>query len=115
MRAQELPVSVVILIVIAIVILVLAIVYIILPISKAPIPPPSQTNVSGFQFTCSAACELASSDTPSQTAFCTDVLSGTSYHCYDQYSSGQYFYDSGQCTYTANNGKILVANSTTCS
>jgi hypothetical protein len=41
-------------------------------------------------------------------------LSGTSYHCYDQYSNGQYFYDSGQCTYTANNGKTLVANSTTC-
>jgi hypothetical protein len=114
MRAQELPVSVIILIIIAIIILVLAVFFIIIPISKAPVPTPSSTNVSGFEFTCSTACQLASSDIPSQTSFCTDTLSGTSYHCYDQYSNGQYFYDSGQCFYTASNGKQMVANSMTC-
>jgi hypothetical protein len=117
MKAQGLPISAVILIIMGLVILVLAIVFIVIPIYKTSgaITPPS-TNISAFEFTCNTACSIANSPTPSSTAFCTDTMPGYStLHCYSKVpGTSSYFYGTGSCTYTDSFGVSETANQGDC-
>lgn len=117
MKGQELPVSVIVMIIMALVILVLALVFVVIPVSKttSSLTPPS-SNISAFEFTCSTACSLANSPTPSSTSFCTDTMPGySSLHCYSEIpSTTSFFYDSGSCTYTDTVGNTVTANSSDC-
>lgn len=87
MRAQELPISTIVLIILALVILVLAIVFIVIPISKPSIPPANNnsTTLQEFTFNCqvSPSCPQSPSTNviPSSTGYCSATTSG-GLHCY---------------------------------
>jgi len=119
-KAQELPVSTIILIVIAIIVLILVMVFIIVPdihgvkiFSNTSAPSGA---MSSFKYDCSVYCGSASNNTPADTRFCTASIDyqGNIYHCYSQYD-GAYIYDKGVCTYTASNGQTLQADASSCS
>jgi hypothetical protein len=117
MKAQGLPISAVIIIVLAVTILVLIVVFVILPVIhvSSSLKPPSSSD-SAFSFTCSTACSTATNPSPADTSFCKDTMpSYSSIHCYSQIpGSSNYFYGTGSCSYTDSFGKTVIANASTC-
>lgn len=113
MRAQELPTSTILLIVLAIIVLVLVFIFVLHPVSLFGLPSPS-LNLTSFVHNCQIDCDTATSNNPANTAYCKDTMiyQGNLIHCYNITSSGNI--GKGSCTYTADNGSLITANSSTC-
>ena len=116
MRAQELPVSVIILIVMGLVILVLALVFIVLPAASTHFPAPQSTNISAFVIKCESYCSQATSPNPTATIFCqaTAVQNGKQYNCYSVYQGSYIYPPNGVCNYTDSNGYSESAGPSDC-
>ncbi|MCL4399316.1 hypothetical protein M1293_02305 [Candidatus Parvarchaeota archaeon] len=116
MKAQELPVSTIVLIVMGLVILVLALVFIVLPAATTHFPAPQATNISAFAIYCEHYCSIAVNPTPAYTLFCqaTAVQDGQTYHCYSEYQGSYIYPPDGVCNYTTYNGYSQSAGPSDC-
>lgn len=112
--AQEIGVSTVILIVLGVIVLALVIIFVIFPIANSHFGSTANYNMTEFVHQCQVACATASANNPASTSYChyTLVYNSQTLHCYNITSAGGI--GKGSCTYIADNGSEMTANSSTC-